>query len=508
MDILSNIALGLSVAVSPMGLLYCFVGVFLGTLIGVIPGVGPLAAISMLIPITYHLDATSALIMLAGIWYGTAYGGATTSILLNIPGTTSNAVTCLDGYPMAKSGRGGVALLFAALASFFGGTVGIILMMLFAPLIAEYALSFGPNEYFALMVLGLVAASVVTDGSAVKGIAMVVLGITLGTVGTDIYSGIPRFNFGTLELQDGIGLVALAMSLFGVAEVVSSVGKVRSSDLDRDSVKFSAMKPRKGELRSVAGTAVRGSGIGAFFGTLPGTGPAISAFMAYALEKRLSRNPQSFGQGNPQGVVAPEAANNSADQTAFIPTLALGVPGSATMALMLSVLMIHGISPGPTFMSDHPSIFWGLIMSFWIGNVLLLVLNIPLIGVWVRLLLMPYNLLYPAVLVFIAIGTYSVHNSSFDIWVVMAFGLLGYLMRVLALPAAPILLGFVLGPLMEEHFRRSMLISGGDFLTFFERPISGIVMGIAIALLLWSLISAFTTIRLRRSGARVESGAD
>lgn len=500
MEIFSNIALGLSVAASPTGLFYCFIGVFLGTLIGVIPGVGPLAAISMLIPITYHLDATSALIMLAGIWYGTAYGGATTSILLNIPGTTSNAVTCLDGYPMAKSGRGGVALLFAALASFFGGTFGIILMMLFAPIIAQYALSFGPTEYFSLMVLGLVAASVVSEGSAVKGIAMVVFGIVLGTIGTDIYSGVPRFNFGTLQLQDGLGLVSLAMGLFGVSEVIASVGKVRSSDLDRDSVKFKAMKPRKGEVRSVLGTAIRGSSIGAFFGTLPGTGPAISAFMAYALEKRISKDPESFGKGNLKGVVAPESANNSADLTAFIPTLALGVPGSATMALMLSVLMINGIAPGPTFMTDHPTVFWGLIMSFWIGNILLLVLNIPMISVWVRLLLMPYNLLYPAVLVFVAIGTYSVHSSSFDIWVVLVFGALGYLMRLLGLPAAPVLLGFVLGPLMEEHFRRSMLISGGDFLTFFDRPISGIVMSLSGLLLVWSVYTTFRSIKRRPAG--------
>jgi TctA family transporter len=491
MDILANIALGLEVALTPTSLLYCFIGVLVGTFIGVLPGVGPLAAISMLIPITYHIDPASALIMLAGIWYGTAYGGATTSILLNIPGTTANAVTCLDGYPMAQQGRGGVALLLAALASFFGGTFGIILMMLFAPVIAQYALSFGPAEYFSLMLLGLVAASVVTDGSAIKGIAMVVFGIAVGTIGTDIYSGIPRFTFGTLELMEGVGLVALAMGLFGVTEVMFSVGITRSSAVNRDSVRFKAMRLTRDEAKGVAGAAVRGSGIGAFFGTLPGTGPAISAFMAYALEKRISRTPERFGHGAPEGVVSPEAANNSADQTAFIPTLALGVPGSATMALMLSVLMIHGISPGPALMTDHPNIFWGLIMSFWIGNLMLLVLNIPLIGVWVRLLLMPYKLLYPAVLVFICIGTFSVHNTAFDIWLVVFFGVMGFVMRVLAFPAAPLLLGFVLGPLMEEHFRRAMLISGGDFLTFVQRPISGVVVGLTAILLIWTVYTFF-----------------
>lgn len=502
MDMLANIALGLEVALAPTALIYCFVGVLVGTFIGVLPGVGPLAAISMLIPVTYHIAPSSALIMLAGIWYGSAYGGSTTSILLNIPGGTSSAVTCLDGYPMARKGRGGLALLLAAVSSFVGGTVGIILMMLFAPVIASYALSFGPAEYFTIMVLGLVAASVVGDGSALKGIAMVVFGIAIGTVGTDIYTGLPRFTFGQLELMEGIDLVALAMGIFGVTEIMSSVGKVHSSTIDRESVRMKALKLSRDEVRGVVGATARGTGIGSFFGTLPGTGPTIAAFMSYAVEKRVSRTPERFGHGAPEGVVAPEAANNAADQTAFIPTLALGVPGSATMALMLSVLMIHGIAPGPGMMSEHPNVFWGLVMSFWVGNVLLLVLNIPMIGVWVRLLLIPYKILFPAVLVFICVGCYSVSSSAFEVWLVIGFGLLGYAMRILGLPGAPLLLGFVLGPLMEEHFRRAMLISGGDFTTFLSRPISAVVVLVTAALLIWSVASALRR-RNRGTGAMV-----
>lgn len=490
MDILSNVMLGLEVALSPAGLLYCFIGVLLGTLIGVIPGVGPLTAISMLIPMTYHMDAASALIMLAGIWYGTAYGGAITAILLNIPGTTFHAVTCLDGYPMAQKGRGGVALFLAAIGSFAGGTIGIILMMLFAPLIAQYALKFGPSEYFALMLLGLVAASVITDGSAVKGLAMVVFGILVGTVGTDIYSGVQRFTFGSLDLTDGVGLVALAMGLFGVTEVIMSVGKIRGASVEKGSLRLRAMLPSRAEMRRIVPTIFRGAGIGSFFGTLPGTGPAIAAFIAYAVEKRSSKTPEDFGTGTAQGIVAPESANNAADQTAFIPTFALGVPGSATMALMLSVLIVHGVTPGPAFMGDHPQLFWGLVMSFWVGNLFLLILNIPLISVWVRFLSMPYNLLFPAVLTFVCVGAYSVSNSSFDIWLVVTFAAIGYFMRLTGLPAAPLLLGFVLGPLMEEHFRRAMLISGGDFRTFIDRPISGTVTAITAILLLWNIFSS------------------
>ncbi|MGX1309231.1 TctA family transporter [Amorphus suaedae] len=498
MDILANLAIGIETAFEPANLFYCFVGVFLGTLIGVLPGIGPLTAISMLLPLTFHFGPTTALIMLAGIWYGTAYGGSTAAILLNIPGTTSSAVTCLDGHPMSRQGRGGVALLMTTVASFVGGSISIVILMIFAPAIARYALQFGSAEYFSLMVLGLVAASAVTDGSAAKGLAMVVLGIVFGTVGIDIYSGETRFDFGFLELANGISLIALAMGMFGVSEVIVSARTIGGRSIDRSSVTFRAMRPTRDDLARSWRPILRGTGIGSFFGTLPGTGPSIASFMSYALEKRISREPGRFGNGAIEGVVAPEAANNAADQTAFIPTLALGIPGSATMALMLGALTINGIAPGPTLMTDQPELFWGLVMSFWVGNILLLVLNIPMIGLWVRLLLVPYRLLVPAILMFICIGTYSVNSSAFDVWVVLAFGLLGYLMRLLRFPAAPLLLGFVLGPMMEEHFRRAMLLSRGDFLTFFERPISAVVMTLALLLLVWGLVSA---LRVRRRGA-------
>ncbi len=498
MDIFSNIAIGLETALTLNNLFYCFLGVFLGTLIGVIPGIGVLSAISMLFPITFYLEPTTALIMLAGIWYGTSYGGNTASILLNIPGTPANAVTCLDGYPMARQGRGGIALLMTTVASFVGGSIGIVLLMLFSPIIAKYALSFGSADYFSLMVLGLVAASTISDGSLAKGLAMVVLGIMFGTVGADIYTGTARFSFGVLELTDAISLIALAMGIFGVSEVIASVRKVNVGDIDPESVKLKAMKPSREDVSRSWLPMLRGSSIGAFFGTLPGTGPSVAAFMAYAVEKRVAKEPERFGKGAIEGIMAPESANNSADQTSFIPTLSLGIPGSPTMALMLGALMIHGIAPGPTLMTDQPSLFWGLIMSFWIGNLLLVILNIPLIGVWVRLLTIPYHLLFPAVLMFICIGTYSVNNSAFEVWLVVFFGFAGYLMRIFNFPAAPLLLGFVLGPLMEEHFRRAMLMSRGSFSTFIDRPISATVLAITASLLVWGTWSAY-----RRRNQRV-----
>jgi len=491
MDLLANVILGLETAATPVNLFYCFVGVFVGMFVGVLPGIGPLTAISMLLPLTYHFDPTTALIMLGGIWYGTAYGGSTAAILLNIPGTTSSAVACLDGYPMAQQGRGGVALLMTTVASFIGASIAIIILMAFAPTIASYALQFGSADYFSLMVLGLVAASAMSEGSAAKGLAMVVIGIILGTIGVDIYSGTSRFHFGLLELANGVSMAALAMGLFGVAEVIFSLRSAKRKTIDRSTVTFRAMKPTSDDLRRSWFPILRGTGLGSFFGTLPGTGPSIASFMAYAFEKRIAKEPKRFGKGAIEGVVAPEAANNAADQTAFIPTLALGIPGSATMALMLGALTINGIAPGPTLMTNHPQLFWGLIMSFWIGNLILLVLNIPMIGLWVRLLLVPYNLLYPAILVFICIGTYSINNSSFDVMVVAGFGLLGCIMRALSFPAAPLLLGFVLGPLMEEHFRRAMLLSRGDFMTFLDRPISVTVLIISAVILVWGVSSSF-----------------
>jgi TctA family transporter len=487
MDIFSNVALGLQTALSFSNLMYCFVGVLLGTLIGVIPGVGTLAAISMLFPLTFHLDPTTALIMLGGIWYGTAYGGSIASILLNIPGTPSSAVTCLDGYPMARQGRGGIALFMTTIASFVGGSIGIILLMMFAPVIAVYALKFGSAEYFALMILGLVAATTISDGSAIKGLAMVVLGIFFGTIGMDTQTAAARFTFGMLELLDGLSMIALAMGVFGVAEVIYSVRRVKTGDIDPESVRFKAMRPTKDDWKRSFLPMLRGSGIGSFFGTLPGTGPSIASFISYAVEKRVSKEPQRFGKGAIEGIASPEAANNAADQTAFIPTLSLGIPGSATMALMIGALMVHGIAPGPSLISNHPDLFWGLVMSFWIGNVLLVILNVPLIGIWVRLLTIPYHLLYPAIITFICIGAYSIGNNAVDVWFVMFFGALGFAMRIFAFPAAPLLLGFVLGPLMEEHFRRALVMSRGDLAIFIERPISLTILLVTLLIAVFTL---------------------
>ena len=498
MGFADNILLGLETALSWNNLVWCFVGVFLGTLLGVIPGIGVLAAISILFPLTFQLDATAALIMLAGIWYGTTYGGSTAAILLNVPGTPSSAITALDGYPMSKQGRGAVALLMTTLASFFGGSVGIILLMAFSGAIAQVALQFSSAEYFALMLLGLVAASNISNGSMVKGLIMVCIGILFGIVGSDIYTGMRRFTFGMIELADGIALVALAMGLFGVAEVIASVGKVDGRSVDPKAITFAAMKPTREDVRRSWGPMIRGSAVGSFFGTLPGTGPSIAAFMSYAVERRVSATPERFGKGAIEGIMGPESANNAADQTSFIPTLALGIPGSATMALMLGALMIHGIAPGPQLMTDQPALFWGLVMSFWIGNILLLVLNIPLIGLWVRLLTVPYQWLFPAVLMFVCIGTYSVNNSGFDVLVVAFFGALGYGLRLMAFPVAPMLLGFVLGPLMEEHFRRAMLLGRGDPMTFLNRPISATVLVLTALLLLWGLKPLLFRARAKR----------
>lgn len=496
MDLLANLALGLETAVTPTNLLFCFAGVFLGTFVGVIPGVGPLAAISMLFPITFYLDPTAALIMLAGIYYGTTYGGSTAAILLNIPGATSSAVTCLDGHPMAKQGRAGVALFMTTIASFAGGSFGIIILSLFSPLIAEYALTFGPAEYFSLMVLGLVAASTISNASPSKGLAMVVFGMLIATVGTDSQSGVGRFTFGSMSLLEGFGISAMAMGLFGVGEILSSVGAKRIAKIDSSSAKLLNMLPTKDDWRRSWLPGLRGSSIGSFIGALPGTGPSIAVFMAYAAEKRMSKTPERFGNGAIEGLVAPETANNAADQTAFIPTLTLGIPGSATMALMLGALMIHGIQPGPTLIVEQPSLFWGLIMSFWIGNLLLLVLNLPLIGLWVRLLLIPYHYLYPAILVFLCIGAYSVRANPADVLVILGFGFVGYAMRIVDLPAAPLLLGFVLGPLVETQFRRSMVLARGDFSEVVSRPVAGTVITISVAILIWTLVRAI--LRYRR----------
>ncbi|WP_445467108.1 tripartite tricarboxylate transporter permease [Faunimonas sp. B44] len=504
-DLAGNIAIGLGAVLSPDNLFYCFLGVVLGQLVGALPGIGVLVAISLLFPFTFHLEPTSALIMLAGIYYGTAYGGSTASILLNVPGQASSAVTCLDGYPMAKQGRAGVALLMTTVASFVGASIGILLMMLFSPSIAQNALRFGPWEYFSIMVLGLVAASTMGTGAPAKGIAMVVLGIIIGLVGIDVNSGVARFSFGYLPLYDGVGLAAIVMGLFGVPEVIASIRDVRRSGFATRSVSFRSMIPTRDDVSRSWAPILRGTAVGSFFGALPGAGGLIASFMSYAVEKKVARDPSRFGKGAIEGIVAPEAANNAADQTAFIPTMTLGIPGSATMAIVLGVLIIHGVTPGPKLVLDHPELFWGLIMSFWIGNVILVILNIPLIGIWVRVLTVPYHYLYPAIIVFIATGAYFIHNSSFDVVQVVFFGAIGYAIRVLGLSAAPLILGFILGPMMEEHLRRALLLSRGDFSVFLARPISAATLAITLGLLAWAFAMSVRAARRPLAVAAAEA---
>jgi len=482
MELIANLALGFSAVATAEMLAICFLGVLMGTFIGVLPGIGPLAAVAMLLPVSFHLPAAAALVLLAGVYYGAEYGGSTAAILLNIPGTPSSAVTCLDGYPMAQQGRAGVALVLTAAASFAGGIFGVVVIALLAPALAGFALRFGPAEYFAVMVLGLVAATVVGGSGVVRGLMMVCLGLLLGTVGVDVSSGVTRFTAGIPELRDGIGLVVVAMGLFGVAEVIASArGGTRSHATQ--ALGWRRLLPGPGDWRRFPGPALRGAGVGAFFGTLPGTGQTVASFIGYALEKRLSGRRARFGEGAVEGVVVPEAANNAAAQTAFIPTLTLGIPGSTTMALMLGALMIHGITPGPRLIAEHPALFWGLVVSFVFGNLFLLVLNIPLVGLWARLLRVPHGFLYPLVIVLICVGVYSLRLSLFDVWLTLGFGVLGYAMRLWRFEPAPLLIGFVLGPMMEEYFRRAMLLSRGDPIVFLERPGSAVLLGLAALLL-------------------------
>ena len=502
MDVINGLLIGLESAMQPVTLLYCFIGVFLGTLIGVLPGIGALATISLLLPITYHIPPTAAIVMLAGVYYGAQYGGSTASILLNLPGTPSSAVACLDGYPMAKQGRAGVALFMTTIASFVGSMLGILMLVLFAPGIAELGLKFGPAEYFSMMLLGLIAASTLASGSPAKGLAMVALGLLLGTVGTDVNSGVARFDFGIPELMDGINLVALAMGVFGISEVISSINQVREGEV-KEKITLRNMTPTAKDVRESIMPMLRGTGIGSFFGALPGTGASIASFISYAVEKKVAKDPSRFGNGAIEGITAPEAANNAASQTAFVPTLSLGIPGDAVMALMLGALIIHGIQPGPLLMTQQPDLFWGLIVSFGIGNIMLMVLNLPLIGIWVAILRIPYRVLFPAILVFISLGVYSVNNNTFDVLMVAIIGAVGYAMAVLRFEAAPMLLGFVLGPLMEENLRRALLLSRGDMMTFVERPISGTLLAFGGAMLLWTVWGA-----LKRTARESERKAD
>jgi putative tricarboxylic transport membrane protein len=494
METLQHLANGFSVASTPEALFFCFVGVTVGTLIGVLPGIGALATISMMLPITYGMDPTSALIMLAGVFYGAQYGSSTAAILLNIPGTPTSAITSLDGYPMSRQGKAGVALLITTLTSFFGGVFSIILMIVFAPMIARFAMSFSAAEYFSVMLLALVAASSLSVGSAMKGTAMVVLGLVIGTVGMDINTGTIRFTMGQSFLMDGVGIVALAIGLFGVAEVLQSLGNAASKPKPQK-VSLRSMTPSRHELKQSAAPAVRGAAVGAFFGILPGPGPTIATFFSYALEKRVAKDPSRFGKGAIEGIAAPESANNSAVQASFIPTLSLGLPGEPVMAVLLGALILHGIVPGPQLVNQQPELFWGLIASFWIGNVLLLILNIPLIGIWVRVLTIPYKWLYPIILVLIAIGVYSVRFNVMDVYIAGFFGLIGYILKEYGYPVAPLVLGFILGPLMEENFKRALQLSRGDPMIFVERPISAFFL---VATLL--VVLQFIVPWLRRRG--------
>ena len=504
-EVFPNLYLGFDVALSFQNLMYCFIGVFAGTMIGVLPGIGPLATISMLLPITFNLEPTSALIMLAGIYYGCQYGGSTTAILVKLPGESASVVTCLDGHEMAKNGRAGPALAMAAIGSFIAGTVGTILIAQFGPPIAELALKFGAPEYFSLMVMGLIASAVLASGSILKAIAMIFLGLLFGIVGTDVNSGMSRFAFGIPGLTDGLTFTVVAMGLFGFAEILSNLAqKAEIANRDLLTKKIDHLYPTLEDMRYSAMPIVRGTAIGAFFGALPGAGPTIAAFSSYALEKKMTKRPELFGKGAIEGVAGPESANNAAAQCAFIPTLALGIPGSATMALMLGALTIQGIAPGPQVMTQRPDLFWGLIASMWIGNLMLVVLNLPLVGLWVRLLRVPYRVLFPAILVFMAIGVYSINNSSLDVYMTIMFGILGFIFMKLKVEPAPLILAFVLGPLMEENLRRALLISRGDPTVFFTRPISA---GFLIATAILLAIMILPTVRKKRDRAVEEPAA-
>ncbi|WP_305983703.1 tripartite tricarboxylate transporter permease [Roseibium sp. MMSF_3544] len=491
-ELLGNLVLGFETALLPANLAYCFLGVLLGTLIGVLPGIGSLAAVSMLLPVSFYLSPEAAIVMLAGVYYGAEYGGSTAAILLNLPGTPSSAVTAIDGNPLAKKGRAGVALFITTIASFAGGTFGIVLLIALAPTLAEMTLVFGPAEYFSMMVLGLIGAATITGGSPAKGLAMVLLGLALGTVGTDVNSGTARFTLGALELYDGVSLVALAMGLFGVAEIIQSI-HTGGADQIRQKVRLREMAPTSQDMKQAGLPMARGAVIGSAIGILPGAGQTMAAFFAYAFEKIVSRSKNLFGTGHIPGIAAPEAANNAAVQSAFIPTLTLGVPGSATMAIMLGALLIHGVAPGPSLLNLNPHIFWGLVASFWIGNLLLLILNIPLIGLWVRLLQIPYRFLYPAIICLICVGVYSVNLSVFDIGLVLLFGVIGYFMRLTGFDPAPLVVGFVLGPIMEENLRRAMLIGRGDPAIFVDRPISFWLLVVSALMLVWTVFSFIRT---------------
>jgi TctA family transporter len=493
MELLSNLALGFQTAFSAQNLFYCFVGTLIGTLIGVLPGIGPIQTIAILLPTTFSLSPVSALIMLAGIYYGAQYGGSTTSILVNLPGEASSVVTCLDGHQMALQGKAGAALAISALGSLFAGCLATLVLASLAAPLSEVAFKFGAPEIFSLMVFGLVASIVLASGSVIKAIGMIVLGLLLGLVGTDVTSGSQRFTFGVPELADGIDFVSLAMGLFGISEIIVSLEKREKREILKE--KISGLWLKMKDLKEAAPAVLRGSIFGSLFGVLPGGGPVLSSFTSYMIEKKISREPESFGKGNIRGVAAPESANNAASQTSFVPLLTLGIPPNPILAMMAGAMMIHGIQPGPRVISTNPDLFWGLIFSMWLGNLMLVILNLPLIGIWVRLLSVPYRLLYPGILCFCCIGIYTVNNNTFALGLTAFIGLLGYVFAKLDCEPAPLILGFILGPMMEENLRRGMLFSRGDFTVFLTRPIS-LCFFLMSALMLFAI--AVPAIRGRR----------
>jgi putative tricarboxylic transport membrane protein len=499
MDVLSNLGLGFAVALTLKNVAYCFIGVLLGTVIGVLPGIGPVTTVAMLLPISFTLSPESALILLAGIYYGAQYGGSTTAILVNIPGEASAVVTTIDGHQMARQGRAGPALGIAAIGSFFAGTVATLLIVAAAPPLAAIALQFGPAEYFSMMVCGLIAAVVLARGSLVKAIAMVVLGLLLGLVGTDVNSGVRRFNFGTTFLADGVEFVALSMAIYGLAEVACNLERKQAASVISTAV--GRVWPSLADLRRCAGAILRGTGLGAILGVLPGGGALLASFAAYTLEKKVASPPRRFGEGDIRGVAAPESANNAGAQTSFIPMLTLGIPGNPTMAMMIGALMIHGIAPGPRVMTDRPGLFWGVIASMWLGNLMLVILNLPLVGLWVRLLRVPYRLLFPAIIVFCCIGAYTINSKPFDVALMAMFAVFGYVALKLDCEPAPLILGFVLGPMMEENLRRALLISRGDPMVFVQEPISLAFLIVAAGLL---VVVAAPAIRRKREEALKE----
>lgn len=499
MDILANLGLGFDVALTPVNILYCFVGVLLGTLVGVLPGIGPTGTVAILLPITFTFEPVTALIMLAGIYYGAQYGGSTSAILINLPGESSSAVTAIDGHQMARKGRAGPALATAAIGSFIGGSVATLLLAVAAPPLTRIALQFGSAEYFSLIVLGLVASVALAHGSVIKALAMIVLGLLFGMVGQDLYSGQPRFTFGFFELYSGISFVAVAVGVFGVAEILRNLEDETTRTLLVKKVENLWLT--KDDIKRITKPILRATGLGSVLGILPGGGHVLAAFASYSLEKKLSKNEAEFGKGAIEGVAGPETANNAAAQTSFIPLMTLGIPAHPVMALIIGAFIVHGITPGPNVITDEPALFWGVIASMWIGNLLLVLLNLPLIGLWVKMLTIPYRVLFPAIIAFACIGTYSIGSNSFDIYAIAVLGIVGYVLVKLDCEPAPLLLGFVLGPLLEEHLRRAMIISRGDPMTFIERPISAGLLIVAVIAIVLSLLPA---IRKKREEVFVE----